>query len=327
MQIKKRRLTLSDRLVIEKLYNSGVKPKDIAEIIGFSFQTVYYELKKGYVQQIDSELREYTIYSAQYAHEKHKFLCSSRGTDIKLSNQHQLVEDLQNLIIKKKYSPYHALCELDCNFSLRTLYNYINKGYLEGVAVKQQKRRKKQFAKTAPLGMSISYRPEQINCRNTPFHWEIDTVIGSREKSAAFLVLTERLSRVELVYKLKDKSAASVSDIINKLSRKRDFKKVFHSFTCDNGREFAGLLNFNKIPVYFCHAYSSWERGSNENNNRFIRRFFPKGKSLDKVSQQQIIELLTYMNTYHRRLHNGRSAGDIFNSLSPVPIEKFYCLS
>lgn len=327
MEIKKRRLTYNDRLVIEQLYNKGVKVKQIAEIIGFSFQTIYYELKKGFVQQIDSEYKEYTIYSALVAQEKHNFVCSSRGVDIKLSNQHNLVQELQTLIIKKKYSPYHAVKELGCNFSVRTLYNYINKGYISGVKIQHRKKRKMKYAKTAPLGMSISYRPEQINNRNTPFHWEIDTVIGNKEKSAAFLVLTERLTRVELIYKIKDKSSASVMEVIDKLSHKRDFKKVFHSFTCDNGREFAGLIDFKKIPVYFCHAYSSWERGSNENNNRFIRRFYPKGKNLNSVTQSQIIVLLTYINSYRRKLHNGNSAGVYFNSISPVPIEKFYSLS
>jgi len=73
------------------------------------------------------------------------------------------------------------------------------------------------------------------------------------------------------------------------------------------------LRKYNRTNTYFCHPYSAFERGSNENQNRFIRRWYPKGTDFSKVKVQEIKEMNAWMNDYPRKLHNWRSAAALFD--------------
>ena len=128
-------------------------------------------------------------------------------------------------------------------------------------------------------------------------HWEMDSVVGSRKRgSAALLVLSERKSREEIILKMKDKSQKSVISKLNKLERKykKDFKRKFKTITVDNGAEFlnhemmeSSVRNKEKrTEIYYAHPYSSWERGTNENTNKLIRRFIPKGVDMGKKNEE-----------------------------------------
>lgn len=110
----------------------------------------------------------------------------------------------------------------------------------------------------------------------------MDTVVGLRGKSKkSLLVLTERKTRKEIIMELKRNTAAEVVKSLNKLERKwgKMFYKVFKTITVDNGSEFADFEGMEKaarrkgsrVKLYYCHPYSSCERGSNENQNRMIR--------------------------------------------------------
>ncbi|MBB5888693.1 IS30 family transposase [Lactovum miscens] len=112
--------------------------------------------------------------------------------------------------------------------------------------------------------MSIDQCPEEINQHEALGHWEIDTVP---------LTLTERQTRFEIIRLIPDKTSASVNRALLALQEKIQFK----SLTSDNGRKFARLHEAVTCPTYYYHAYASFERGSNENHNRMIRRFLPKG--------------------------------------------------
>ena len=84
------------------------------------------------------------------------------------------------------------------------------------------------------------------------------------------------------------------------------------SITADNGLEFARLYEvFDYEKIYYAHPYSSYERGSNENNNKFIRRFIKKGEDISKVSQRKIKEIQDWMNNYPRRMFGGKSANEV----------------
>ena len=125
-------------------------------------------------------------------------------------------------------------------------------------------------------------RPKDIRYRNEIGHWEMDTVVGAQGKSKqSFLVLTERKTRYEIVEILKEHTAAEVVRILDKLERKyteKGFRQLFKTITVDNGTEFAdfdGLKRSrrnkkDRTQIFYCHAYSSWERGSNENALSFF---------------------------------------------------------
>ena len=144
---------------------------------------------------------------------------------------------------------------------------------------------------------SISTRPEEINQREEKGHWEIDLVVGKDGSRPVLLTMVERSTRKPLLFKLPDKRAETVRKIFDVLERKmgkRQFRETFKTITTDNGSEF---LEYDKLVksvhggerfrVYYCHSYSAWEKGSNENMNRMIRRWFPKGTDFSKVPKKR----------------------------------------
>jgi IS30 family transposase len=108
------------------------------------------------------------------------------------------------------------------------------------------------------------------------------------------------------------------------MGRKR-FARKFKSITVDNGSEFLGWemleksclkANTKRTAIYYCHPYSAWERGTNEQINGHIRRFIPKGSDISKYTNQQLKAIETWLNTYPRRILNGISAWEAVESLA-----------
>ena len=138
----------------------------------------------------------------------------------------------------------------------------------------------------------------------------------------ALLVLTERLTRWGLVIRVPDHTAESVVRALNRGERRmgKRFREVFRTITVDNGSEFmdcAGLqrsyrLKGPRTKIYYCHPYSPQERGSNENMNRILRRWFPKGTNFDQVTEAEVAQAAEWMNNYPRRILGWRSAGAVF---------------
>ena len=130
-------------------------------------------------------------------------------------------------------------------------------------------------------------------------HWEMDTVHGAQGKSKkVLLVLTERKTRKEIIFPIKGNKAAEVVKTLNRLERQFGeglFRRIFKSITVDNGPEFSDFEGMEKsrrnlkhrTKLYYCHAYSSYERGSNENQNKMIRRWIPKGTVFDDKASQK----------------------------------------
>lgn len=173
-----------------------------------------------------------------------------------------------------------------------------------------------------PRGESIEQRAKEIDSRCTFGHWEMDTVIGKQTKGRVLLVLTERLTRWEIIIPMKDKTAGSVKRIIDRLERKHGaaFRSIFKSITVDNGPEFSDCAGIEKskytkgkrTKVYYCHPYSSWERGSNENQNRMIRRMIPKGADLNKIPVKVIKEVERWLNNYPRGIFEYKTSEELF---------------
>ena len=143
----------------------------------------------------------------------------------------------------------------------------------------------------------------------------------------ALLVITERVTRYQHIVLIKDKTQRSVIRAINRLERKlgKDtFSTNFKSITCDNGVEFQDFKGIEqsvyskkkkRTKVYFAHPYSSFERGSNENANRLIRRFLPKGSTFDELSQKVVQRLARWMNKIPRKSFDGKSANEMVKAL------------
>ena len=151
----------------------------------------------------------------------------------------------------------------------------------------------------------------------------MDTVKGQRGVTkSCMLVLTERKTRDEIIVKLKDQTAASAVEALDRLERKWGdmFGRVFRSITVDNGVEFADYEGMEKsvlregkrTSVFYCHPYSSWERGSNENNNRLIRRHIPKGEDFDGRQDAEIEYIEKWINNYPRGIFAYRTSAELF---------------
>ena len=192
---------------------------------------------------------------------------------------------------------------------------------------KYKKVKKNKSASRAPAGESIEQRPEEIDEREEFGHWEGDTVYsgkGKRKTTRALLTLTERKTRKEIIIAIPNRKAETVVKALDALERKlgaRRFRAIFKSITFDNGTEFAAAEELERscvnkhLPrtkVYFCHPYSSWERGTNENTNGMIRRRFPKGTNFAAVTNAQIVQAENWINNYPRKILGYKSSEIVF---------------
>ena len=334
-------LTKSDRIKMEALLKAGHSKAEIAEQLHVHRSTVYREIKRGVYTALNSDLTQEERYSPDIADDKYKENLKSKGGVLKIGNDIKLANYIENKIVNDGYSPAAVLGELKAQnregeFSVTicvtTLYSYIDKGIFlqltnKDLPVKANKKRdykkvKRQQARAA-AGTSIEKRPEEGDSREEVGHWEMDSVIGQRGKSKnTLLVLTERKTRDEIIFKLPDKTAEAVVDALDALERKWGgmFKQVFKSITVDNGSEFAyceelerSILGDGKrTQLYYCHPYSSWERGTNEVTNKMVRRKVPKGTNFDDMTDAEVEEMENWINNYPRRIHDYHSAGELF---------------
>ena len=162
----------------------------------------------------------------------------------------------------------------------------------------------------------------------------MDTVKGKKGVSkSCLLVLTERKTRMEIVRKMPTQGAKSVVCELDKLEQelKQEFKSIFKTITVDNGVEFSDyeglrkslLQDDNRTEVYYCHAYCSCERGSNENANKLIRRHIPKGYDTDRVSKRKVQYVEDWINDLPRKIFGWRSSRQLFNE----ELKKLYATS
>lgn len=213
----------------------------------------------------------------------------------------------------------------------RTVYNYIHDSVFFDFSEKDliSYRRKRYCHKSVRTsshnrrGRSIEERPESVLSRSEYGHWEMDTVYSGKGKGAAcLLVLTERMTRRERIYKIKSRTQKEVKKALDALERSlgsSSFRSTFKTITVDNGVEFLDfealemscLTKIKRTTLYYCHSYSSWERGSNENANKLIRRHIPKGAAIRDYTKKQIRDIEHWINHYPRKMFGWRSAADM----------------
>lgn len=328
-------LTKYDRTTIETLLNTGKSVAYIADYLGVDRSTIYREIKKGTYMHLESsswiEVKKYSCDLGQAVADDRK---THLGKSLKVGNDVAFADFIEDKIVNSRYSPSAALAEasalFDTKISVRTLYRYIDNhvfylldsSYLPIKGKKKKKKYNKPVQKRKSVGTSIEKRPAVVSDRNTFGHWEMDTVKGRQGiTKGCFLVLTERLTRMEIVRKLSDQGSRSVVEQVNELERLWGdrFKDVFKSITVDNGVEFSDASGIetspdgaHRIDCYYCHAYSSYERGSNENNNRLIRRHAPKSSDLDQYDDKKVMYIQDWINDYPRKMFNWRTSRELF---------------
>ena len=326
-------LTKTDRLRIERWRNQGLKPKEIAAKLRVHISTIYRELKRGEYERLNGQTWEMeTSYSPDIAEARYQENLRNKGPELKIGADHELAKYIEDTIIERECSPAAVLgyAEIDgkqfsVTLSAPTIYSYIHKGVFlrltmadcprHGTQKNAYQHVEKKEPARAPAGESIDNRPEEVKERKVFGHWEMDTVYSAKNKGkAVLLTITERKTRKEIIVLLPNRKAETITRAVNALERKygaAKFRAIFKSITVDNGSEFAAAEDLEKscinktLPrtkVYYAHPYSSWERGTNENQNGMIRRKMPKGTVFENVSAADVAAVEDWMNTYPRKV-------------------------
>lgn len=154
-----------------------------------------------------------------------------------------------------------------------------------------------------PKAVSIEKRPPEVETRRSIGHWETDNIIGKITDDTALSVTVERLTRVTLMTKLTNRTAQTKTDAV--VVRLKKFPGSLRlTLTADNGSENSyhkKITQETGMAVYFTHAYASWEKGTVENTNGRIRRFIKKGRSIDTVSEEEVMEIEHTLNSTPRK--------------------------
>lgn len=289
-QRKFKQLTYQDRIKIEVLYNKQhLNYTEIAKILEKHRTTISREIKNNLVKNLTTELVEIYVYSAEIGQNRNILNETAKGTNLKIGNDIKLADFIEKEIKEEKQKE-------------------------EADRIKPNKE-----------GKTIHDRPREIDKREEVGYWEMDLVEGLKgQKEPYLLVLSERKTRKEIIELIPNKSAESVGKALDRIERQLGvvkFRETFKTITTDNGAEFRNWKVIEKsytgskkarTTQYFVDAYSSWQRGTNENINKMIRRFLPKKTSFKNLKQEDVKRIEKWINNYPRKIFNFKTSEDYY---------------
>ena len=340
-------LSLADRLNIEKLINlkndknyNGPKITItyIARIIGVNKSTISREINRGtfhHTNQITgTPTSTYLASFGQGTYDKNQKRSHYKR---KLGKDSPELKELVSLI-NYGADPFTALCLYEAKHNKKfplcekSIYNYFHKKWFklkrETINPRKHKHVNTKTQKMMIKGDNISLRSEKANKREEFGHWEGDLIIGAKGISKECLfTLIERQTRIYLSFKIKNREMKNIVETLDSIEStigKENFIALFKSITFDNGtefRDFKGMSksifdNESRTKIYYANPYHSWERGSNENGNRMMRKFFSKGTDFSTISEKSILKATNLINYSHRKLLNNSSSAELLKNLN-----------
>lgn len=298
MTKKYQRLTLEQRYLIQGMLASKCSKKKIADEIGVHYSTIYREIKRNTIRTTGE-------YSAKKSQEKARRRVLSK----RRYKYDQSVWDEITKLIKKGWSPgliYGRFKRENKPVpSVEYIYQYIykTKGRRESLIPYLARKKKKRGGRRDGRGgnlikgaESIHERPEIVGKRSRVGDWELDTIIG-KSCRGAIVTLVERKTRYCVAALLPSKNAEDVKNKICALLLPH--LNRLHTITCDNGTEFTehkAIAEKLKSVVYFCDPRSPWQKGSVEQLNGLIRRYFPKGTDFLALTDKEVQEVVNRLN-------------------------------
>jgi transposase, IS30 family len=313
-------LTSEQRYTISVLLKSQMKPSDIAKHIDKDKSVVSREVRRNCDQR-----------SGEYRYELAQKKCEARHAE-KRKNVRFTVK-IQNQVIRKltdNYSPEQIVGRLkaegaDC-VSHEAIYQFIWENKSTGgnlykhLRNKGKRYRKRGSAKDArgiiPNRTDIDQRPEVVEHKKRFGDFETDTIIGENHKKA-LLTINDRATGYGIIRKLESKEACLVAEKMIKALM--PFSEYTHTITSDNGLEFARhekVAEKLSLDFYFAKPYHSWERGSNENYNRLVRQYFPKGTNFNQVTIGDIRKVQNALNNRPRKRFGYLTPNEMLENLN-----------
>lgn len=305
-------LSLEQRYGINILHKTGHTQSEIAEVIGVHKSTICRELQRN---------------------------CGSRGYRPKLANKFAANRrkkrsrpridggtwSFVERLICEDWSPEQISGWMKENLSISIshewIYQYVLKDKMTGgtlyLHLRCGKKRRKRYGSNDRRGIlknrvSIDDRPTIVETRSRLGDWEVDSIIGKAHKQA-IVSLTERKSGLTLIHKVDRRTKENTEGAICHLLRL--ISDDVHTITADNGKEFG---NHESIAAkldcdfYFAHAYSPWERGTNENANGLIRQYFPKNRDFRTITDSEISNATNRLNNRPRKRLGFKTPNQVF---------------
>lgn len=213
--------------------------------------------------------------------------------------------------------------DLAMHVSPETIYRWVYRDAAQGGSLflclcSRHKRRRRQRRYGSGRGLipgrlSIAERPALVGSRQRFGDWEGDTVEGA-QGGGHIASHVERKSRYLLAEKLANKTAKAMATA-SILTCRRIPQTLRKTLTLDNGKEFARFKDIEKatgLRIYFADPYSAWQRGTNENTNGLLRRYFPKGTDFRNVSSQRLASVVRKLNHRPRKCLGYRTPYEVF---------------
>jgi len=314
-------LTIEERYQIQAYKEVGFLQKEIAEKLGVDPSTISRELERN-----SSKIQK--RYSAKKADKisSDKRMYASKKSNFKMTKE---VRNFITKYIEEDYSPEQISATLKLkhtiNISLVRIYQYIEADrLLDGNLHTHLRfyhtghRRAKYGAKYKGMikdRVSISQRPKIVDAKKRIGDLETDTIVGANQKGA----ITTIVDRASMFVKISIPTTKKAIDIETEtLKLLTPFKDKIHTITSDNGFEFSNHKNISKAlscDYYFCHPYSSWERGLNEYTNGLIRQYIPKGTSFENITPEYIQMIEDKLNNRPRKSLNWKTPNEVFYGL------------
>jgi IS30 family transposase len=315
MEKTRKRLTLNERIVIETLLKENKSKSYIAKQLNRNRCTVTREINNWVINPTDK-------YSATIAdfYAKDDYL-NKRNKD-KINTYKNLKYFVYKGLLSgfspeqiagriKLLHPNDAIMSISYEAIYQHIYkhrqSYLGKKLIKLLPYHHHKRRqnRKFGIKKSRIKdqINISQRPENVKLRLEVGHWEGDLMIGVGQKSAIGTIV-ERKTRFTFIVKIENRKSKTVTQQFAKIMNTMP-KFIRKTMTYDNGMEMANhqwLTQNTGMDIYFANPYSSWERGTNENTNGLIRRFFPKGTDFNKISIEQLKQAETALNNRPRKV-------------------------
>jgi len=292
-------ITYEERFTIERMLKANYTLRDIARCICRAYSTIRHEVKRCISEP----------YSAPVAH---KIATESMIRKPKFELCPKTKEFIDKQLRDEKWSPQIISKRLAGEnlqvVSHTFIYGYIEKNKKSGGDLYQSLTHpsygnKREYKGKIENRRSIHERPEVVNQRSRLGDMEIDLIVGPKNQGSSLASGIDRKSRYCVLAKAFNKTKETVANtVVESLS---NIGFMLNSITSDNGNEFADhKLISEKLDVdyYFADPYASYQRGSIEQLNGLVRRFFPKGTCIDNLSESEIKLVETKLNNRPRKV-------------------------